>query len=340
MALEEKSLGAVFQDRVKKYGDRALLKVKGKGGYRDISWNEANRQVMGVARGLLSMGIEPGQKVAILSENRPEWTFADLGCLSIGAVDVPIYATNTPEQCAYIIKDSGSRLLFISNGDQLGKVLARRDELDDIEKVIVMDDWAAYPYPEWVMGFKEFVQKGLEYKDDDHVKSYTDKVGEDDLATFIYTSGTTGQPKGVMLTHGNFLANCKDIDKLGFIGNSDVALSFLPLSHSFERTVGYYIQIYAGATIAYAESMDTLLVNLGEIQPTYMASVPRFYEKVFSAVVLPVPVCIVLRPVHPVTVGHLPQHGTPTCGAYYFAKPGRHRGEGRLLDILIVPPPV
>jgi len=97
--------------------------VKGKSGYKDISWKQANRRVMGVARGLLSMGIEPGQRVAILSENRPEWAFTDLGCLSIGAIDVPIYATNTPDQCAYILKDSGARLLFLSNGNQLGKIM-------------------------------------------------------------------------------------------------------------------------------------------------------------------------------------------------------------------------
>ena len=284
MPMEEKSLGAMFFNRVEKYGDRAFQKVKGKGGYKDISWNQACRQVQGVARGLLQMGIGPGDRVAILSENRPEWVYTDIGCLSIGAIDAPIYATNTPEQCAYIIKDSGARIVFASTGEQLGKLLAVRDQLDDVEKVVMMNDWAAYPSPEWVVGFKDFVKQGLAYKDDDTVKEAAAKVVEDDLATFIYTSGTTGAPKGVMLTHGNFLANCRDMDKLNLIEDTDIALSFLPLSHSFERTVGYYTGIFVGTTIAYAESMDTLLVNIGEVQPHFMASVPRFYEKVFSTV--------------------------------------------------------
>jgi len=284
MALEEKSLGAVFRNRVEKYGDRTYLKVKGKGGYRDVSWKQVFRQVSGVAGGLLKMGIEPGHKVAILSENRPEWAYTDLGCLSIGAVDVPIYATNTPEQCSYIIKDSDSRLVFVSGGHQLAKLLAKRDELDDVQKVIVMDEWATYPYSDWVMGFREFVEEGLQNLDDNKLRQLTEAVEEDDLATFIYTSGTTGAPKGVMLTHGNFLANCRDIAELGFVDDTDIVLSFLPLSHSFERTAGYYTPTYIGATIAYAEDMDHLLNNIGEIRPTFMASVPRFYEKVYSTV--------------------------------------------------------
>ena len=284
MALEEKSLGAMFLNRVEKYGDRAVMKVKGKGGYRDISWNQALRQVMGVARGFLSMGLKPGDRVSILAENRPEWAFCDLGLLCMGAVDVPIYATNTPDQCSYIIKDSGSRFVIVSTGGQLGKLLAKRDELKGIEKVIVMDDWAAYPYPEWVIGLRELVKQGLEYKDNNYVKELTKKVEEKDLATLIYTSGTTGQPKGVMLTHLNFLANCRDIATFNMIGDQDVTLSFLPLSHSLERTAGYYVPLSAGSTIAYAESMDTLLVNMSEIHPTVMVSVPRFYEKVFSTV--------------------------------------------------------
>jgi len=282
--MEEKSLGAIFYNQVKKYGDRVFLKAKGKGGYRDISWNQTHRRAMGAALGLMSMGLKRGEMVSILSENRPEWVMTDLGVLSIGAVDVPIYATDTPEQCAYILKDSGSRFIIVSNGMQLGKILKVRKDLDHLEKVIVMDYWDAYPYPEWVMGFHQLVEMGLKYKDERFYTDQIEKVGEDDLATLIYTSGTTGEPKGVMLTHRNFISNTRDIMSAGILSDADVGLSFLPLSHSFERTVGYYVGIVGGGIIAYAENMDTLLVNLSEIHPTVMAAVPRLYEKVYSTI--------------------------------------------------------
>lgn len=282
--MEEKSIGAMFYNRVKKYGDRVFLKAKGKGGYKDLSWNLVYKRAMGVGLGLMSMGLKAGERVAILSENRPEWAMSDLGILSVGAVDVPIYATNTPDQCAYILKDSGSRFLIVSNGQQLGKILKVRKQLDDVEKVIVMDYWEEYPYPEFVMGFHQLVDMGLKFKDEAFFVEQIEKVNEDDLATLIYTSGTTGEPKGVMLTHGNFLANCRDVAKANIIGDEDIALSFLPLSHSFERTAGYYVAINAGGTIAYAEDMDHILLNLSEVRPTVMCAVPRFYEKVFSSI--------------------------------------------------------
>lgn len=282
--MEEKSLGAMFYNRVKKYGDRVFLKAKGKGGYKDISWNQTHRRAMGAGLGLMSMGLKAGERVSILSENRPEWAMTDLGVLSVGAVDVPIYATDTPDQCAYILKDSGARFLVVSNGQQLGKILKVRKDLDDVEKVIVMDYWDAYPYPEWVMGFHQLVEMGLKYKDESFYLEQIKPIGEDNLATLIYTSGTTGEPKGVMLSHGNFISNCRDVLSAGILSDADVALSFLPLSHSFERTVGYYIGIAGGGIIAYAESMDTLLINLAEVHPTVMAAVPRFYEKVYGTI--------------------------------------------------------
>ena len=281
--MDDATIGRMFFNRVEKYGPRTLFKVKRDGNYTNISWNDAGQAAKDLALGLLASGIEHGERVALLSENRPEWAFSDLGILSIGAVNVPIYATNTPKQVEYIIKDSASRILIVSTEQQLEKALGARSSCPTLEKIVVLDEIGKTDYP-MVTTFKEFREEGAKSGKEGLFKERIEAVKPMDLASIIYTSGTTGDPKGVMLIHDNFLANCRSVDQILPLTEEDICLSFLPLSHSFERMAGYYVPIFGGITIAYAESIDTVRENLQEIRPTFMASVPRIYEKFHAAV--------------------------------------------------------
>ncbi|MBI5118058.1 long-chain fatty acid--CoA ligase [Candidatus Poribacteria bacterium] len=281
--MDDKTIGSMFLNRAERYGARTLFKVKRNGQYMDISWTETARAVKEFAMGLLEAGIKHGDRVALLSENRPEWAFADLAILSIGAVNVPIYATNTPKQVEYIINNSASRILIVSNEKQIKKALEIRPNCPLLEKIVIFDEIGQTDYP-MVCTFKETCASGAKSSKEALFKQRMEAVKPQELASIIYTSGTTGDPKGVMLIHDNFLSNCRSVQQILPIGEDDVCLSFLPLSHSFERMAGYYVPIYQGVTIAYAESIDTVRDNLKEIKPTFMASVPRIYEKFYAAV--------------------------------------------------------
>ena len=281
--MDDAAIGRMFLNRVERYGPRTLFKVKRDGRYTNISWNEAAQTAQEFALGLLEAGIEHGDRVSLLSENRPEWAFADLGILSIGAVNVPIYATNTPKQVEYIINDSASRILVVSNEKQLQKALEARPNCPSLEKIVVFEKIGKTDYP-MVQIFEETCGEGAKSDKQDLFKKRLDSVKPTDLASIIYTSGTTGDPKGVMLIHDNFLSNCRSVEQLLPVTEEDLCLSFLPLSHSFERMAGYYVPIFSGVTIAYAESVDTVRDNLKEIRPTFMASVPRIYEKFHASV--------------------------------------------------------
>jgi long-chain acyl-CoA synthetase len=221
--------------------------------------------------------------VALLSENRPEWAFSDLAILSIGAVNVPIYATNTPRQAEYIINDSSARILVVSNQSQLDKILEVQANCPTLEMIVVIDDVGKTDYP-IVSAFGDICEAGAASGNEALLEERMAAVEPTDLASIIYTSGTTGDPKGVMLIHDNFLSNCRSVKQILPISDDDLCLSFLPLSHSFERMAGYYAPIFCGATIAYAENIDSVRDNLQEIRPTFMASVPRIYEKFHASV--------------------------------------------------------
>jgi long-chain acyl-CoA synthetase len=227
-------------------------------------------------------GLVAGDRVAILSENRPEWAITDYACLTARCADVPVYPTLPAKQIEYILRDAGARAIFVSNATQLAKVLEIRDELPEIRLVVVFED---VELPEGVLSFAAFEATGAAaaatYPDWEHEAG---TVTADDLATLIYTSGTTGHPKGVMLTHGNITSNVVASLQVLDLRAGDSCLSFLPLSHIFERMVGHYTMLYAGASINYATAFDTVVKEMGEIQPTVMASVPRLYEKIFAAV--------------------------------------------------------
>lgn len=275
----------MFFARANKYGNRCALRHKSGGRYRDISWSEFEAKVKDLAFGLITLGLKPGEKVALLSENRPEWAYSDLAVLSLGCADVPLYPTDVPHQMEYIIRDSDSVIAIVSTAEQLDKILSVSSRLPSLRKIIVMDPDGRAKRPE-VVSFADLLEAGSAGAADARMdfESRLQSSKKEGLASIVYTSGTTGQAKGVCLTHDNFLSNCRSsLDVLPFNEN-DVCLSFLPLSHVFERMASYYFTLMIGGTIAYAENMESVGMNLKEVRPTYACAAPRFYEKLHAGI--------------------------------------------------------
>ena len=241
-------------------------------------------RVQSVALGLAALGIRPGDRIALLSENRPEWSIVDLAILSLGAINVPIYTTQAVDQIDFILKDSGARAIFISNRKlyrHARTVLAERK----LEHLIFFDPEIAEDIDRGTsLESLENTGQTQALERPEAFDAYLGAVRSDDLATIIYTSGTTGEPKGVMLTHNNFMSNVLAITKGLPIGPTDVALSVLPLSHIFERA-GFYVFCYNGVSVYYAASFDQVGENLREVGPTVMTAVPRLFEKVYHRII-------------------------------------------------------
>ena len=260
----------MFEHSIQHYSDKPALAHKPKGGtYLDITYTELGESVDAFTKGVNALGVQKNDRVAILSENRPEWAITDFGSLKVGAVTVPMFSTLTAAQVSYILKDSGAKIICVSTEKQLEKVISIRDEVPTLEQVIIFDAIEGET-PEGVIQFDAVCELAGEETDN--------TASEDDLATIIYTSGTTGNPKGVMLTHTNFISNVEACKSLIDVSETDVLLSFLPLSHVFERLGGHYVPLFSGAKIAYAESTFTVAQNMKEVAPTVMLSVPRLYE--------------------------------------------------------------
>ena len=231
--------------------------------------------------GLRAVGVQPGDRVAIMSESRPEWLLADLALLAFGAVSVPVYPTLMPPQVRYIVADAGARVAFVSSAEQLEKIQRVRHELPALEAVIVFDDVSAASPS--VLSLASVLERGhrqllgswgtgRSFRDDAR------RVAPHDLAAIIYTSGTTGEPKGAMLTHGNLASNLLAAQTILRLGDDEIALSFLPLSHAFERMLAY-VGLFNGVTIVFAESLETVARDILVVRPTLMTGVPRVYEK-------------------------------------------------------------
>ncbi len=283
---KETSMGAIFQNRVEQFGDRTLVSYKNKAGvWEDLSWNQMDGMVRDLGYYLLSRGVKPNEKITLFAPNRYEWWVADLAILSVGAVNVPIYATNSAEECRYIIDNSDATLCFVGTREHLDKVLAVKDKLPNLKEVIIFDELS--PAMEGVTTLGEALQTGRTFPDKAQFEARLESIAIDDVATIIYTSGTTGNPKGVMLTHNNFVANVNQLNAVDpeFLSGEHTFLSFLPLAHSLERTVGYYTPIFLGHKVAFAESTEKLLENFQEVRPTFMVSVPRIYEKVHNGII-------------------------------------------------------
>ncbi len=248
-----------------------------------ISWKELDYRVRQTALGLHAMGVRFGDRIGILSENRPEWIMADLGILSLGAVVVPIYPTLAVKDTRYIIANAGIKMLFLSPGDQAEKSSALLENPGPLEKIIFFDD-PARPLITKEMLFSRLLESGAGNSQETAYENLISSLKPDVLATLIYTSGTTGPPKGVMLTHRNFLENVRGAEERIKISSSDLSISFLPLSHVFERLAGYYFMMAHGAPIAYARNMQTVVEDMKEVHPTVACAVPRFYEKFYARV--------------------------------------------------------
>ena len=251
----------------------------------DITWDELTDQVHAFAGYLHSIGFKKGDRLAILSENRPEWAIADLAMQILGGINVSLYTSLPASQVEYILNDSGSTVFVVSRGIQLNKAEAVYDDCPQLKTVVTMSELRT-EHPDYVLTWDEAIEKGRAVweANSDTLSKIADTVSADDIASLIYTSGTTGKPKGVMLTHENFCSNALTALTLVDFGPEDRHLSFLPLCHSFERTGGYHCVMAAGAEIVYAESPDTVARNLLEIKPTVLISVPRLFEKVYNTV--------------------------------------------------------
>ncbi len=301
--MEYKTVPEMFWDRVSKNQDRALLKFKSDSRWQDLSWKDFSEQASWLAMGFLELGIQKGDKVCILSENRLEWYLADIALISIGVTDVPIYPTNTPWQIEYLINDAEARAVVVSTMIQYNKVLQVKSKLKTLEGIIIMEpdqtfreDKAVFEREglqskykraeDGLVSFATLISKGRASGRDGELRERTKSVGPDDLITIIYTSGTTGEPKGVMLTHNNIMSDLEGLEEKvnQFMHEGETALCFLPLSHSFARTADYYAMMYFGVTMSIAESIDRLIANLQEIRPTVMVSVPRVYEKAYARI--------------------------------------------------------
>lgn len=278
------TLNKLFFDAVERFQKPDALQYKRDGAYRPISSRELEERVRHVALGLQDLGVQRGERVAILSESRPEWAIVDYACLSAGLADVPVYPTLPAEQIPYIVNDSGAIAIFTSTPEQAAKIAQVRGQLKTVKHVIGFGD-ERRPGEDMTLG--EVTSRGKALDSPERRAAYKRdalSVKPDDLATLIYTSGTTGEPKGVMLTHDNIFSNVMaSASAIPFEAN-DVALSFLPLSHIFARMADHYLMLHTGTSIAYAESMDTIAFNLAEVRPTLVLSVPRVFEKLFARV--------------------------------------------------------
>ncbi|MNR83065.1 Long-chain-fatty-acid--CoA ligase FadD15 [compost metagenome] len=280
---QKTTLPALFHQTVERHGAKDALLAKVEGRYQAINYREFKRLVDSASAHLLSMKVGVGDRVAILSENRPEWVITDHATLALAAVTVPIYPTLTPEQIAYILNDAGVRVIAVSNAEQLERISQIRSEVPSLEHVIVFDRDFMPPQGRKVQSWSAFIATGaslLEGCRDERLRRL-EALRPDDLASIVYTSGTTGEPKGAMLTHWNFTSNAMTAAELMAIRSSDVQLSFLPLSHVLERVVSYAMQS-KGVAIAFAESFDTIAQNMVEVRPTLLVAVPRVLSKVHA----------------------------------------------------------
>ncbi len=278
------TLTEMFLNTVKAYSSKIALMRKVEGQYQGITYKEFGENVRNLALGLASLGVKKGDRVALLSENRVEWPFSDLAILSLGAINVPIYPTLIPKQIEYILNDSEAKIIIVSKSDQTSKITEILKNLPVLKYIIYMESPSTMN--DKMLSFQQLAEKGQEFgnKHPDYYDQTAKAVTPDDPAGIIYTSGTTGNPKGVILTHNNILSNVNGGVNTINIVTDDTFLSFLPLCHVLERTGGQFVPISVGATIAYAENIDTVAQNLGEVKPTIMIGVPRFFEKMYSRV--------------------------------------------------------
>lgn len=279
--MKPNNLVEMLSNTVEKYPDKAALMWKSEGSYRSLSYQDMWEKIENAAAGLARLGVKENSKVAILSDSNPMWAITDFAISSLGAVSVPIYPTLPPNQVAYVLKNADVEVAVVENEEQLQKI---HDGDAAPRHNIVMYPDASFTEGDKDLSFSTIDQDGAAHPLDGWEEGWR-AIGSDDLVTIIHTSGTTGPPKGVMLTHKNFLSNMEAVQFwVVELMPEDITLSYLPVSHVFERMAGHFTPLSVGATIAYAESIDTIQNNLQEVRPTIMTSVPRLFEKVYAKV--------------------------------------------------------
>lgn len=279
------TIPSVFFEQANRLASHPLFWVKRQSVYHPMSWAQAREQVEALSAFLLSLGVQTGDRVVILSENRYEWGIADLAIQSVGAWTVPVYPSLTPNEIALILQDCQPVACVVSSGEQAKKLRAMASPATStIQAVLVIDTVPLQPPLEqpWIQALVKGREAAGHYQQ--AMQQRLAALQPADTATLIYTSGTTGEPKGVMLSHRNFLSNVDACANAVPIGPDDRHLSFLPLCHVFERMAGWYLMLRAGASIAYADNMDTIPQNMLEATPTIMLGVPRFFEKLHARI--------------------------------------------------------
>ncbi len=282
-----RNLPSMFFDRARQRGEEPFLASKGGSEWKTLSWKEVARQVSALSRGLRELGVEPGDRVAIISENRPEWMIADMAIMSSRAISVPAYTTNTEDDHFHILSDSGAKLAIVSTAKLAEKLVPAIQRSPDTHTLIAMEAPTISAQGARVVGWAEVLEAGSALRDD--TVEMVSAISRADTSCIIYTSGTGGRPKGVILSHGAILCNCKGAYDLlrklpDFTENGERFLSFLPLSHSYEHTAGLHFAASIGAEIYYAQGIDRLVSNMAEVSPTIMTAVPRLYEAIHGRI--------------------------------------------------------
>jgi long-chain acyl-CoA synthetase len=281
--MEYRNLAAVLRQQADRLAGKPALRFKRHGSYQDLSWEQYRGDVLACAAALVDAGIQIGDRIGLLSENRAEWLLADMAILTAGGVNVPPHSPLTARQVHFQLEETETRWLFVSDQEQLEKIRKVRSELPELKGIVVFEARAAAPD---ARSWSDFLQHGRQVlaRWSSELAQREQRLGPDDLATIMYTSGTTGNPKGVMLTHSNLMSNAIAVREAFEVPADALMFSWLPYSHIYARTVDHYESLIGGVTLCLAESADTLIQNLAEVQPTQMTGVPRFYEKVLSAV--------------------------------------------------------
>jgi long-chain acyl-CoA synthetase len=274
----------LFFDQVRKQGAALALRHKVHGIWQRVSWVEYGEAVERVAGGLLAAGLEPGERVAVLGDNRPEWLYCHLGTMAAGGATCGIYATSSPEQIRYLLQHSGARCLFVENEEQLEKVLTVVGETP-VARIVVWDAKGLWGFvDERVTFFEDFLKQGQAFLEANPQRLDRTRagIGPGDVAMIIYTSGTTGPPKGAMLSHRNILWEIESLSRSVPLQPGDEVVSYLPFAHIFENFTSVFWPVRLGIVVSFAESVDTLFQNLREVSPTYFAGPPRIWEKLAS----------------------------------------------------------
>ncbi|HTY55438.1 MAG TPA: long-chain fatty acid--CoA ligase [Candidatus Binataceae bacterium] len=281
MPTQAATLAQVFHQQAQKYADRVYLKDKHHKQWRDHSWREIADAAARLRAGLIQLGVKAGDRVGILADNCPQWVITDQAALGAGAIVVPLYTTSNVEEIGQILLDSGASIVAARGDDNVKKMIALAPQLKALEGVIAIHAGATESSHSF--GGSSLPIRTLESVSQGDPAGVFEGSGED-IATIIYTSGTSGPPKGVMLSHGNLIANCQGNVRALDLGEHDMTLSFLPMAHSFERTAGYYTVMMAGGSTAYAEGLGQIADNLRETNPTVVLTVPRLLEVVHERI--------------------------------------------------------